>query len=435
MTAYIAPLPLAATLEALRSGQQDLIAAVNALCDRIEAIDGELQALLPEPNRRERLLAEARALLERYPNPAERPVLFGAFLAVKDIFHVDGFVTRAGSQLPPELFAGEEAETVRALRAAGALIVGKAVTTEFAYYEPGPTGNPYNLKHTPGGSSSGSAAAVAAGISNLALGSQTVGSVIRPAAFCGVIGYKPSFGRISTHGVVPFSQSADHVGLFTQDVAGMALACSVLCSAWRSQLAPLSSPVLGVPEGSYLDQMPSEGRAAFEQQIKQLEAAGYVIKRVQAFGDLATIAQRHRRMIAAEIAQVHAEWFKQHEALYRERTAGIIREGQPVTAEALEESRAARFELRQQLHEQMDAEGIDLWVCPPAFGPAPEGLQVTGDPAMNMPWTNSGLPALTVPAGKAANGLPLGLQLVARFERDEELLAWAAGIAELCAQL
>lgn len=435
MTAYIAPLPLAATLEALRSGQQDLIAAVNALCDRIEAIDGELQALLPEPNRRERLLAEARALLERYPNPAERPVLFGAFLAVKDIFHVDGFVTRAGSQLPPELFAGEEAETVRALRAAGALIVGKAVTTEFAYYEPGPTGNPYNLKHTPGGSSSGSAAAVAAGISNLALGSQTVGSVIRPAAFCGVIGYKPSFGRISTHGVVPFSQSADHVGLFTQDVAGMALACSVLCSAWRSQLAPLSSPVLGVPEGPYLDQMPSEGRAAFEQQIAQLEAAGYVIKRVQAFGDLATIAQRHRRMIAAEIAQVHAEWFKQHEALYRERTAGIIREGQPVTAEALEESRAARFELRQQLHEQMDAEGIDLWVCPPAFGPAPEGLQVTGDPAMNMPWTNSGLPALTVPAGKAANGLPLGLQLVARFERDEELLAWAAGIAELCAQL
>lgn len=435
MIAYIAPLPLAATLEALRSGQQDLIAAVNALCDRIEAIDGELQALLPEPNRRERLLAEARALLERYPNPAERPVLFGAFLAVKDIFHVDGFVTRAGSQLPPELFAGEEAETVRALRAAGALIVGKAVTTEFAYYEPGPTGNPYNLKHTPGGSSSGSAAAVAAGISNLALGSQTVGSVIRPAAFCGVIGYKPSFGRISTHGVVPFSQSADHVGLFTQDVAGMALACSVLCSAWRSQLAPLSSPVLGVPEGSYLDQMPSEGRAAFEQQIKQLEAAGYVIKRVQAFGDLATIAQRHRRMIAAEIAQVHAEWFKQHEALYRERTAGIIREGQPVTAEALEESRAARFELRQQLHEQMDAEGIDLWVCPPAFGPAPEGLQVTGDPAMNMPWTNSGLPALTVPAGKAANSLPLGLQLVARFERDEELLAWAAGIAELCAQL
>lgn len=435
MIAYIAPLPLAATLEALRSGQQDLIAAVNALCDRIEAIDGELQALLPEPNRRERLLAEARALLERYPNPAERPVLFGAFLAVKDIFHVDGFVTRAGSQLPPELFAGEEAETVRALRAAGALIVGKAVTTEFAYYEPGPTGNPYNLKHTPGGSSSGSAAAVAAGISNLALGSQTVGSVIRPAAFCGVIGYKPSFGRISTHGVVPFSQSADHVGLFTQDVAGMALACSVLCSAWRSQLAPLSSPVLGVPEGPYLDQMPSEGRAAFEQQIKQLEAAGYVIKRVQAFGDLATIAQRHRRMIAAEIAQVHAEWFKQHEALYRERTAGIIREGQPVTAEALEESRAARFELRQQLHEQMDAEGIDLWVCPPAFGPAPEGLQVTGDPAMNMPWTNSGLPALTVPAGKAANGLPLGLQLVARFERDEELLAWAADIAELCAQL
>lgn len=434
MSSYIARLPLAASVEALRSNQQDLIAAVNALCDRIDAIDGDVQALLPEPNRRARLLAEAQALLERYPDPAQRPALFGAFLAVKDIFHVDGFVTRAGSKLPPELFVGQQAESVSALRAAGALIVGKAVTTEFAYYEPGPTSNPHNLAHTPGGSSSGSAAAVAAGISNLTLGSQTVGSVIRPAAYCGVIGFKPSFERVSTAGIVPFSKSVDHVGIFTQDVAGMALVSSVLCSGWRNQPDASERAVLGLPEGPFLDQMPAEGRAAFEQQIAQLEAAGYRVKRIQAFGDLPTIAKRHRRMIAAEIAEVHADWFAQYPELYRERTAGIIREGQPVSAEDLAESRAARFEVRQALHEQMDAEAIDLWVCPPAFGTAPEGLQVTGDPAMNMPWTNAGMPALTVPAGKAANGLPLGLQLVARFERDEELLVWAEEIAEICAQ-
>ena len=192
------PAPLAQTVSLLRVGGRDLASYVDEMCDRVDAVDPAIQALLPEPGRRERLLTEAAGLERRYPQPASRPPLYGALVAVKDIFHVHGFVTRAGSNLPPELFAGAEASCVTQLREAGALILGKSVTTEFAYFEPGPTRNPHALDHTPGGSSSGSAAAVAAGLCQLAVGTQTIGSVIRPAAFCGVVGFKPSLDRIAS---------------------------------------------------------------------------------------------------------------------------------------------------------------------------------------------------------------------------------------------
>ena len=200
--------PLAATAAALRSGSLDLDAHIDAICDQIDAVEPQVQALLPEEGRRARLHRDADALLARHPQPAQRPPLFGALVGVKDIIHVDGYVTRAGAAVPPELFAGEEAAVVGLLRAAGALILGKTVTTEFAYFEPGPTHNPHNLAHTPGGSSSGSAAAVAAGFCELALGTQTIGSVIRPAAFCGIAGYKPTLGRIPTAGLVYFSRTS-----------------------------------------------------------------------------------------------------------------------------------------------------------------------------------------------------------------------------------
>jgi Asp-tRNA(Asn)/Glu-tRNA(Gln) amidotransferase A subunit family amidase len=307
-------------------------------------------------------------------------------------------------------------------------VLGKTVTTEFAYFEPGPTGNPHNLAHTPGGSSSGSAAAVAAGICPLALGSQTVGSVIRPAAFCGVVGFKPSYGRISTEGVIPFSVSADHVGLFAQDVEGMALVAGLLGAGWQPAEAR-GLPALGVPEGPFLAQAGPEALAAFEQQLAQLAAAGYTLRRVAAFGDLEALAARHRRLVAAEIAQVHHAWFAQYEQRYRPRTAALIREGQAVNAAELEEARASRSELRAALEQLMQREDVQVWLSPAATGPAPAGLDSTGDPAMNMPWTHAGLPALTLPAGQAANGLPLGLQCAAGFGADEQLLAWAEDIA------
>lgn len=421
----LASAPLASTEAALRSNRIDLSSYIDDMCDRIEQVDASVQALLPEPGRRERLRAEAAALAARFPNPADRPPLYGALVAVKDIFHVDGFVTRAGSIVPPELFAGPEAAVVALLRQAGALILGKAVTTEFAYFEPGPTRNPHNLAHTPGGSSSGSAAAVAAGLCPLAVGTQTIGSVIRPAAFCGIVGFKPSYDRIPSAGLVYFSRSVDHVGLFTQDVAGMRLTASAVCPTWRNSEPPASLPVLGVPEGPYLQQAEPEGLAAFRQQLDRLAAAGLTIRSVPALAEIDRISALHRRLIFAEFADQHAAIYDQHADLYRPRTAEIIASGRAVSAAQRAEAIASTEQLRNALQTQMDAAGIDAWACPAAPGPAPAGIHATGDPAMNLPWTHAGLPAVTLPAGVAANGLPLGLQLVARFGADEALLGWA----------
>ncbi len=419
--------PLARLADGLRSGGIELTRYVHELCDRIEQVEPYVQALLPEPGRRQRLLATAAELLARYPDADLRPPLFGVPVGVKDIFHVSGFPTQAGSALPASELTGVEGEAVRSLRAAGALVLGKTVTTEFAYFEPGPTRNPHHPGHTPGGSSSGSAAAVAAGLAPLALGTQTVGSVIRPAAFCGVVGFKPTYDRLPTSGLLYFAPSVDHVGLFTQDVAGMVLAASVLCRAWRPA-RPGNRLVLGIPEGPYLAQVSEEGRAAYAAQMERLAAAGYDLIRVPLLSDIAQINERHRRLIAHEFAQQHARLFTLYEPLYRSRTAALLREGQTVPAVEAAVIRDARTGLRLEVEQTMQTHGIDVWLCPAALGPAPASLDSTGDPVMNLPWTYLGLPALTVPAGQADNGLPLGLQIVAAWMADEKLLAWASGI-------
>jgi Asp-tRNA(Asn)/Glu-tRNA(Gln) amidotransferase A subunit family amidase len=308
--------------------------------------------------------------------------------------------------------------------------MGKTVTTEFAYFEPGPTRNPHNLNHTPGGSSSGSAAAVAAGLAPLTLGTQTIGSVNRPAAFCGVVGYKPSYNRIPTGGLLYFSRSADHVGCFTQDVEGMILAARALVEDWQD-ISVSYKPVLGIPRGKYLEQASDEGLKAFSEQLERLRNAGYTVKEINALDDIETITIWHRKLIAAEIALEHAELYAKYAALYRPRTAEIIEEGKAISKQDLEEGRKRQKQLREKLETQMREAEIDLWVTPAAPGPAPEGIDATGNPAMNMPWTNSGLPSVTIPAGRAENGLPLCLQFIAPYMGDELLLNWSAGVAEL----
>lgn len=430
----ISPNPLAETATALRSSQLDLLLAyINEICNRIDASEPHIQALLPEPERRVRLIADAMALDARFPDPASRPPLYGIPLGVKDMFHVNGFPTRAGSRLPPELFSGPEAECVRTLRGAGALILGKTVSTEFAYFEPGPTRNPHNLGHTPGGSSSGSAAAVAAGFCPLTLGTQTIGSTIRPAAFCGIVGFKPTYGRIPTAGLIKCAESVDTVGFFTQDVAGVALVAPLLCRGWQSleDSETTRLPVLGVPGGPYLTQASPEGLAAFEKQLTLLEDAGYEVRRVAAMEDIEAVNHRHMRMVFAEMAQVHAGWFTHYASLYSTRTAEAIREGQGVSLEELAVCRASRSLLRQELARLMRQIGIDLWVCPSAPGPAPEGINTTGNSIMNLPWTHAGVPVISLPAGQTENGLPLGLQCVGAYMGDEHVVAWAESMAEI----
>lgn len=427
---FMNPAPLALTVEGLRKGETDLFTYVDEMCDRVEKLDPELQAILPEADRRKRLRAEAKELQERFANPEDRPLLYGALVAVKDIIHVSGFLTRAGAKLPPELFSGPEATCVRWLREAGALILGKSVTTEFAYFEPGPTRNPQNLNHTPGGSSSGSAAGVAAGFCQLALGSQTIGSVTRPAAFCGVVGFKPTLNRIPTRGLLYFSPAVDQMGFFTQDMVGTALASAVLCQAWRPAPVPQTLPALGVPEGPYLEQAEPEGLRAFEQQLSKMEDMGCNIRRVPTLSHIHEVNDLHRTMIFAQFAQGHDEMYARYGALYSPTTAEIVEIGKKVGEDEWTRARGNCTQLRAELEKQMAKESIDLWVCPSAPGPAPAGIQATGNPIMNLPWTHAGMPIISLPAGRAENGLPLGLQFVAPFGADEYLIAWCKVLAD-----
>ncbi len=439
---FISKALLAETAEALRSGTIDVIDYINEVCARIDANEPIVQVFVPEENRRERLLKQAADLKAQFPEPQDRQRLFGIPIGVKDIFRVDGFPIKAGSCLPPELFAGKEATCVTLLKEAGALIAGKTVTTEFAYFEPGPTRNPYNPKHTPGGSSSGSAAGVACGFFPLAFGTQTIGSVIRPAAFCGIIGFKPTFGRIPTEGLIMFSESADHVGLFTQDIEGMDLACSILCFEWTSRFPSPGRvdvgegqlPVLGIPEGKYLEQASDEGLNAFEGHVKKLEQAGYTVRHIRMFEDIEDIKainHRHRQMIAAEFAEEHKTWFKDYADLYRQRTKELILNGQQVDLQDLDRACKARRSLRKYIADRQAPSKIDIWLSPPATGAAPEGIHTTGDPNMNLPWTHAGLPTITIPAGMTKNNLPLGLQCTAAFLQDEDLIFQAWGLMEV----
>jgi Asp-tRNA(Asn)/Glu-tRNA(Gln) amidotransferase A subunit family amidase len=427
------PRRLAPLVRSLRTGDREPAALVADLCDRADAVDDDVHALLPEAGRRDRVTREASALAARHDDPSSRPPLFGVPVGVKDIFHVDGHVTEAGSSLPATAITGAESAAVRRLRDAGALHFGKTRTTEFAYFDPPSTRNPNNLGHTPGGSSSGSAAAVAAGLCPLALGSQTVGSVIRPAAFCGVVGYKPSYGRIPLDGVVPFAPSVDHVGTFTADVAGAARAADVLCDGW-TPADPDERPVLGVVEGPYVEQATEAGRAGVEAGAAALDDAGYEVRRVSIFDDIETVNDNHDALTAAEFALTHAEWFDEYGDRYAPESAALIEEGRAVGVDELATARAARLDLRERIGERAREAGVDLVLSPAAPGPAPEGIDDTGDPIMNLPWTNAGVPALTVPCGRVGD-LPLGLQVVAPFGDDEALLAWGENIAAAVADV
>ncbi len=424
--ALVQPISLSEQVLAARSGELALPELIAQTLARLDAVNARVRAILPDPRLGERLSAEAAAIVERWPAPDERPPLFGAMLAVKDIFNVDRMPTRAGSAVPPESFSGREADVVQRLREAGALVLGKAVTTEFAYFAPGATTNPHNRAHTPGGSSSGSAAAVAAGIAPLALGSQTVGSVIRPASFCGVVGFKPSYDRIPTGGALYYSPSVDTIGYFVRSVEDASLVAASVLLGWRAgEDAEAGRPRIGIPSGPFLDQAGPEMLAALDDAVTRLGDAGISVQPAPTLRDIAEINARHRQLTTREFADVHADRYATYGVMFRPESAQLYEDGLMISSADAEAGRASRIALRQRLHERMDRAGIDLWLAPSAVGPAPRGLGSTGNPTMNLPWTHAGMPVLSLPSGDV-DGLPLGLSLVGRFGHDERLLGQAA---------
>jgi Asp-tRNA(Asn)/Glu-tRNA(Gln) amidotransferase A subunit family amidase len=418
---------LSALASNLRSGAVELAEQIDLTERRVNAVNRQIKALLPEHGRWSRLRRDAAALAAKYARPADRPALYGVPVAVKDLFAVDGLPTHAGTSLPADLFAGPEASIVTALRRAGALMLGKSAMDELAYSEPPATRNPHNLEHTPGGSSGGSAAAVASGMCPLALGTQTSRSVIGPAAFCGVVGFKPSFGRMPIDGVVPLSPSFDTIGLLTSDVAGMMEAAAALVPGGCPR-RPIKPCALGVPTGKLMTWTLPKGLAAYDRQVEHLRDTGIDVRHVKFLSDdeLVEIDRVSMSLLHGEMARVHAVLLETYRDRLRPRTRRGIERGQRVSDTDLDLARELQGRLREQVQRLMDHVGIDAWLTPASAGPAPVGLELTGWGGMTTVWSFAGLPCITVPSGYAASGLPVGLQAIARFGDDDLLLDVAA---------
>lgn len=418
-------------VDQFRLGNLPIQAYLHSLEAAFERREPVIFSFVPEPHRWERLARDIAALEEKYPNPEERPSLYGLPVGVKDIFHVAGLPTLAGSQLPAEVLTGPESTAVTQLKEAGALIIGKTVTTEFAYFAPGPTRNPHNPFHTPGGSSSGSAAAVAAGLCPVAIGTQTIGSINRPAAFCGVVGFKPTYDRISKENVIENATSHDHVGFFIRDVASGEPIAQILCKDWKPR--PVLKPkevTLGIPQGQYLHATEPDMLGHFYSISRRLEKAGYTIKRIPAMPNFPDIHRHHIVVNEREAADYH-EQFSDYFHLYHEKTLQLVSRGREHSNEALADGRLAKQNTLQHLTRLMNDYEIDAWIMPGATGAAPEGYASTGNPIMQLPWTNAGMPTLNLPSGATPNGLPLSLQLAARANEDEILFAIAQEIAQI----
>jgi Asp-tRNA(Asn)/Glu-tRNA(Gln) amidotransferase A subunit family amidase len=354
--------------------------------------------------------------------------LHGIALGIKDIIDVAGMPTTMGSPVYAGNVARQTAPVVQQLERAGAVILGKTVTSEFAYYTPRKTRNPWNTAHTPGGSSMGSAAAVAAAMVCGALGSQTNGSVVRPAAFCGVVGYKPSHGVILTDGVMPYAPTLDTVGVFARSVGDAALLASVCAPAARPLPAecgvPARPPRLAAVRSPVWDAASAPQKKLFAENLAALRAAGAAVTESELPEDFQSAHAVQRSIMAYEAAQHLGAVQREHRELLSARLNAFLDEGAAIEEPRHREALASRERLRE-LWARFSSP-YDAIVTPPATGEAPADLTQTGDPTFCTIWTLLGAPALAIPAGSGPNGLPMGLQIVGPDGHDEGVLAAGA---------
>jgi Asp-tRNA(Asn)/Glu-tRNA(Gln) amidotransferase A subunit family amidase len=356
------------------------------------------------------------------PQPfTESGPLSGVPFGVKDIMDTRGMATEYGSAIYRGRMGVEDADIVTELKSRGALLVGKTQTTAFAYITPAPTRNPRNLDHTPGGSSSGSAAAVAAGMVPLALGTQTKGSVLRPASYCGVTGFKPTFGTFSMKGILPFAKSLDTLGFFT----GTPLDMLSLWHALDRQSDAVEVSVLGAPDP--LPSVEAPMAAAFQKTLGTLQRGGVSIRFIDIAGMLATLADAAHIVMCYEGARFHQPRYEEHGEKLAD-LAVMVRFGLAIAESQYDDARRHIDACRQTIAEVYKATPVIL--VPAATGPAPAGLTSTGDPAMNAPWTALGTPAISIPM-RVKPGLPLGLQLTAAHGQDGLLLRAAERVSEI----
>jgi Asp-tRNA(Asn)/Glu-tRNA(Gln) amidotransferase A subunit family amidase len=340
---------------------------------------------------------------------------------VKDIIETRGLSTEYGSPIYAGRIGIDDAAIVREMRQRGAIVLGKTQTTAFAYRTPAATRNPRHVEHTPGGSSSGSAAAVAAGMVPVALGTQTLGSVLRPASYCGVTGFKASHGLLPMEGVLPFAKSLDTLGFFTHTPGDMLrLWESLGRAAGRTEDVPLGAP----------DPLPAVEpamAAAFQRALSVLRRAGASIRGVDIAGMLAGISDAATTVMFYEGARFHEERFYEYGARLGD-LASLVREGLQIPVERYDEARWYIATCKAAVADIFKVTPVIL--VPAATGPAPFGLASTGDPRMNAPWTALGTPAISIPM-PVADGLPLGLQLTAEQGEDARVLRTAVRLQRM----
>ena len=409
----------------------------TALLARIDAGEPALQAWVTLD--REGALAAAAEREQELARGGEPGILHGVPIALKDIFYTAGLKTTACSRIYADFVPDYDATCVARLKAAGAVILGKAVTTEFATSDPSPTRNPWNREHTPGGSSSGSAVAVAAGMCPGALGSQTGGSTCRPAAYNGIVGLKPTYGRISRYGVVPVSWSLDTVGILTRRVADAALLLQAMAGYDAKDPGSANQPVPdysaemarweGPPrigllnKGYFFDRATDEVRRHTETIAQELARAGAVIAEMELPASFATAADCQRIVMNVECAAFHEQWFRHRADEYGPRLRANIEMGMLIPAVTYLQAQRLRRQFRQDLTAL--TESVDVLLTPATPAPAPRDLTTTGDAAFQAPWTSAGLPTITIPSGLAGDGLPLGIQLAGPPWAEGRLLAVA----------
>ncbi|MCB8836539.1 amidase [Aurantimonas sp. VKM B-3413] len=409
---YARPVSLAARLADLDSGRIGVEASLRESLERIEAVDGDLAAFVSRAP--EESLAAAHS--------ASGP-LAGIAFGVKDIFDTADMPTEHGSPIYRGSRPRADAALVAMARTKGACIIGKTATTEFASMDPAATRNPHDPAHTPGGSSSGSAAAVAAGMVPAACGSQTGGSVIRPASFCGVAGYKPSFRLLPTVGMKTFAWSLDTAGLFAASVADVALLAELLTG--RPLKVPPLSGAGGISIGLYRSgkdgDLDPQMQAAWDQAAATFEAAGARLVEIEEPAALVAAREAHGTVQGFEAAHALLDERSRHRGAMGPKILATLDAGAAILpAEYDAARRIARIgrKAATALFEEVDA-----LLVPSAVGPAPKGHAFTGDPVMNKLWTLTGNPVVNVPGLLAQGGLPLGVSIVTRFGRDAEALA------------
>jgi Asp-tRNA(Asn)/Glu-tRNA(Gln) amidotransferase A subunit family amidase len=429
--------------ELIAEGELTSEAYVGACLDRIAAMDGDVHAFVHiDPDA---ALAQAQALDQRQREGGPLGALHGVPVGIKDIFDTADYPTECGSPVLKGRRPSEDATAVARLRAAGAVIIGKTVTTECAYFHPGPTRNPHDLTRTPGGSSSGSAAAVAAEMVPLAIGSQTNGSVIRPAAFCGVYGVKPTHGTISRHGAMMLSRALDHVGTFARSIEDSALLLDVLAGydAQDADTRPVASPEFLAVALDGLDDPPrlafvrtpvwdkadAATRAAFEAAAEEL---GDAVEEVALPDDFANAWDDHRVVMATDMAHnLGAMIARGGDSGSSEALRALLAEGAQTSAVRYLGARDNALRYRRGIADLLA--DFDAIITPATVGVAPVG-EATGSPMFNSLWSLTGLPAVTLPLLTGEGGLPLGLQVVGAPGDDARLLRTANWLVDRLAE-